>query len=168
MSPTPSQLHRRASRNIVTNYLKVRAGENVIIESWAHTLPFASALLDEARRAGGRTLLVYNDEDSWWRALDRKQSKLLGESSDPEWAALRSADVYVNFWGPSDTDRLEKFPDSDNAAFDWNWPWYEVARKAGVRGSRMTVGFVTPARAREWGVDLAKLSLIHISEPTRP
>ncbi|MGI0139662.1 MAG: hypothetical protein ACREBT_00695 [Thermoplasmata archaeon] len=152
MSDTPSKLQRDAARNIVTKYLKVRAGENAIIESWNHTLPMASAMLDEVRRVGGKALLVYNDEDAWWCAMDRKQSRLLGESSAPEWAALKAADIYVNFWGPSDTDRMEKLPDSADSAFDWLWPWYGVARKTGLRGVRMTTGFVTERRAREWGV----------------
>ena len=156
MPPTPSKLQRDAARNIVTKYLQVRAGENTIIESWDHTMSMASAMLDEVRRIGGRALLVHNDEDAWWRAIDRKQSQLLGRSSDPEWAALKAADVYVNFWGPGDTDRLERFPESDNDAFDWNWPWYGVARKTGLRGVRMTTGFATEKRARQWGLDLER------------
>jgi leucyl aminopeptidase (aminopeptidase T) len=157
MAETPSKLQRAAARNIVTRYLKVRAGENAIIESWDHTMPMASAMLDEVRRVGGKVLLVRNDEDAWWRAIDRKQSKLLGRSSDPEWAALRVADVYVNFWGPGHTDRIEKLPDKPgNEAFAWNWPWYAVAREAGLRGVRMTGGFVTEGRARKWGLDRAQ------------
>jgi leucyl aminopeptidase (aminopeptidase T) len=157
MPGTPSKLQRDAARNIVTKYLKVRAGENAIIESWAHTMPMASAMVDEVRRVGGEVLLVHNDEDAWWRAMDRKQSKLLGRSSAPEWAALKAADVYVNFWGPGDTDRIVKLPDKPgDEAFAWNWPWYAVARKAGLRGVRMTTGFVTEGRAKEWGVDLAR------------
>jgi leucyl aminopeptidase (aminopeptidase T) len=140
----------------VSNYLKVRAGENVIIESWDHTRSMASAMVDEARRVGAKVLLVHNDEDSWWRTIDRKQSDLLGKSSDPEWAALKAADVYVNFWGPGDTDRIEKLPESADDAFDWNWPWYRVARKTGLRGLRMTEGFVTEGRARQWRRDRRK------------
>ncbi len=161
MLETPSKLQRDAARNIVTKYLKVRAGENAIIESWDHTMPMARAMVDEVRRVGGSTLLVHEDEDAWWRAMDRKQSKLLGKSSAPEWAALKAADVYVNFWGPGDTDRIENDHRSgDEKTFDealaWNWPWYEVARKAGLRGGRMTQAFVTEGRAREWGVDRAQ------------
>lgn len=157
MPETPSKLQRDAARNIVTKYLKVRVGENAIIESWDHTMPMASAMVDEVRRLGGKVLLVHNDEDAWWRAIDRKQSKLLGKSSAPEWEALKAADVYVNFWGPGDTDRIEKLPDKPgNEAFAWNWPWYEVARKAGLRGVRMTAGFVTEGRAQKWGLNLAK------------
>ena len=154
MPATPSKLQRAAARNIVTKYLQVRSGENAILESWDHTMPMASAMVDEVRRAGGRVLLVHNDEDSWWRTFDRKQSKLLGASSAPEWEALKAADVYVNFWGPANTDRLETLPEkTGEEAFAWNRPWYAVARKAGLRGVRMTTGFVTERRAREWGVD---------------
>jgi len=156
MTESPTKLQRDVARHVVTKYLKVRAGENAIVETWDHTMTLASAMVDEVRRVGGKVLLVHSDEDSWWRAIDRKQSRLLGESSAPEWAALKAADVYVNFWGPSNTDRLEKFPDSDNAAFDWNGPWYGVARSTGLRGVRMTAGFVTSQRARQWGVDRAK------------
>jgi len=157
VTETPSKLQRAAARNIVTKYLKVRAGENAIIESWDHTMPMASAMVDEVRRVGGQVFLVQNDEDAWWRAIDRGQTKLLGKSSAPEWAALKAADVYVNFWGPGDADRIEE--DSEDAlddAFAWNWPWYEVARKAGLRGVRMTEGFVTEGRAKKWGLDRAR------------
>jgi leucyl aminopeptidase (aminopeptidase T) len=161
MPETPSKLQRDAARNIVTKYLKVRAGENAIIESWNHTMPMATAMVDEVRRVGGHALLVHEAEDAWWRAMDRKQSKLLGKSSAPEWAALKAADVYVNFWGPGDTDRIEKDHNyGDERTFDEalasNWPWYEVAQKTGLRGVRMTTAFATEGRAREWGVDLAQ------------
>jgi leucyl aminopeptidase (aminopeptidase T) len=157
MPETPSKLHTDAARNIVTQYLKLRAGENAIVESWDHTLPFATAMVDEIRRVGGHVLFVHENEAAWWRAIDRKQSKLLGQSSAPEWAALKAADVYVNFWGPGDTDRIEKLREKTlDEALGWNWPWYAVARKAGLRGSRMTVGFATEGRARKWGMDRAR------------
>jgi leucyl aminopeptidase (aminopeptidase T) len=157
MPGLPSKLQRDAARNIVTKYLRVRAGENAVIETWDHTMPMASAMVDELRRVGGRVLVEYNDEDAWWRAFDRKQTKLLGNSSDPEWGALKAADVYVNFWGPADTDRMETLPDRPgDEAFASNWPWYEVARKSGLRGVRMTVGFVTEGRSGQWNLDRAK------------
>ena len=155
MPESPSKLQRDAARSVVNRYLKVQPGENVIVESWDHVRPMASAMVDEVRRAGGKVLLVHNDEDSWWRAIERKQTKLLGESSAPEWAALKAADVYVNFWGPSQSDRIQKLPDDPgNEAFAWNWPWYAVARRTGLRGVRMTTGFATEDRARTWGLDL--------------
>ena len=157
MTELPSRLHQEAARAIVTKYLKVRPGENAIVESWDHTLPMAAAMVDEIRRAGGRTLHIHEDEEAWWRAIDRKQSRLLGKSSAPEWAALKATDVYVHFWGPGDTGRIEKVPERTfDEALAWFSPWYQVARRSGLRGGRVALGFATEARAREWGLDRAR------------
>ncbi len=157
MVEIPSTLQRRAARQIVTRYLRVRPGENAVIESWDHTLPIAVAVIDEIRRAGGQTLHIHEDEDAWWRAIDRKQGKLLGRASAPEWAALNAADVYVHFWGPGDTDRIERLSDRTfEEAIDWFAPWYEAARKRGLRGARVSIGFATGGRAKQWGLDRAR------------
>ena len=154
MPTTPSTLQREAARSIVTRYLRVRPGENAVVESWDHTLPIAAAVVDEIRRVGGQTLHIHEDEDAWWRAIDRRQSKLLGKASAAEWAALNAANVYVHFWGPGDTDRIEKVPEKTfDEALGWFSPWYDSARKSGLRGARVTVGFATEGRARQWGLD---------------
>jgi len=154
MSESPSTLERTAARQLVEKYLRVKPGENVIVEAWTHTLAMSSAMVDEVRRAGGRALQVYEDDDAWWRAIDRKQAKHLGRLSDPEWAALTAADVYVQFWGPSDSARVEKTPEKDLDAWATGWVerWYTTARSRRLRGGRMTVGWVTDSRARHWGV----------------
>ena len=158
MSESPSSLERDAARNLVTKYLRVRPGENVIVESWTHTLPMSSAIVDEVRRAGGRAFLAHDDEDTWWRALERKQGKLLGRLSDPEWAALRATDVYVQFWGPADSARVARTPEKilDEWAEGWVERWYQLARSTGLRGGRMALGWVTDSRARHWGVSKAR------------
>ncbi|HEV2361623.1 MAG TPA: hypothetical protein VGS21_07965, partial [Acidimicrobiales bacterium] len=156
-SGAPSKLQREAARHIVTKYLQVRAGEDAVVESWDHTMTMANAVVDEIRRVGGQTLHINEDEEPWWRAIDRKQSKLLGKASAPEWAALNAADVYVHFWGPGDTDRIEKLPERTfDEAIGWFSPWYEAARKSGLRGGRVAVGFATEGRAKQWGLDRAE------------
>jgi leucyl aminopeptidase (aminopeptidase T) len=154
MTDRPSNLQRAAARNLVGNYLRVKPGENVIVESWTHTLPMSSAMVDEVRRVGGHALLAHEDDDAWWRAMERKQAKLLGHLSDPEWAALEAADVYVQFWGPADSARVAKTPEKalDEWATGWVERWYTLARSNGLRGGRMAVGWVTDTRARQWGV----------------
>jgi leucyl aminopeptidase (aminopeptidase T) len=154
VSESPSSLERAAAQNLVEKYLRVKPGENVIVESWTHTLSMSSAMVDEVRRVGGRAFLAYESDDAWWRAVARRQSKLLGRLSDPEWAALKAADVYVQFWGPSDSARVEKTPEPklDDWADGWVGRWYQMARSTGLRGGRMAVGWVTDTRARQWGV----------------
>lgn len=154
MEETPSALERSAARNLITKYLKVQPGENVIVEAWSHTLRMSSALVDEARRLGASAFLAYENDDAWWRAMERQQGKLLGRLSDPEWAALEAADVFVQTWGPADSARLARYPEKpfDDWASGWFDRWYRIARSTGLRGGRMGTGWVTDSRARHWGV----------------
>ncbi len=154
MSESPTALERAAARSLVTKYLRVEPDENVIVEAWTHTLSMSSAMVDEVRRAGGRAFLAYEDDDAWWRAVERKQVKRLGSLSDPEWAAIAAADVYVQFWGPADSARLEKLGEKklDEWGDGWFDRWYKLARSTGLRGGRMATGWVTDSRVRQWGV----------------
>ncbi len=154
MSAAPSSLERAAARNLVKSYLRVKPDENVIVEAWAHTLSMSSAIVDEVRRVGGRAFLAYEDEDAWWRAIERKQAKALGRLSDPEWAAIAAADVYVQFWGPADSARLQKLPEKtvyEDWGDGWFDRWYKLARSTGLRGDRVATGWVTDSRVRHWG-----------------
>ncbi|HLN51651.1 MAG: hypothetical protein ACLQD9_04020 [Thermoplasmata archaeon] len=154
MNGSPSSLERAAARNLVKNYLHVEPDENVIVEAWTHTLSMSSAMVDEVRRVGGSAFLAYENDDAWWRAVGRKQARPLGRLSDPEWAAIAAADVYVQFWGPADSARLAKLPerDLDDWATGWFDRWYKLARSTGLRGGRMAMGWVTDTRVRQWGV----------------
>jgi len=154
MSESPSSLERAAARSLVKNYLRVKPGENVMVEAWTHTLPMSSAMVDEVRRVGGSAFLAYEDDDAWWRAVDRKQAEPLGRLSDPEWAAVEAADVYVQFWGPADSARLESLAQKSLDAWGDGWfdRWYKLARSTGLRGGRMAMGWVTDSRVRQWGV----------------
>ena len=154
MSASPTPLERAAARNLVKNYLRVRPGENVIVEAWSHTLSMSSALVDEVRRVGASAFLAYENDDAWWRAVDRKQAGPLGSLSAPEWAALKAADVYIQFWGPADSARLAKLPEKrfEPWADGWFDKWYKIAQSTGLRGGRMGTGWVTDTRAQKWGV----------------
>ncbi len=153
-STTPSSLERAAARNLVRRFLRVQPGENVVVEAWSHTISTSSAIVDEVRRAGGRAFLSYEDDDAWWRAIGRKEAKPLGRLSDPEWAAIAAADVYVQFWGPADSARLEKLGPTkvDEWGDGWFDRWYKLAQSTGLRGGRMATGWVTDARVRHWQV----------------
>jgi leucyl aminopeptidase (aminopeptidase T) len=149
-------LARKAVRNILERNLKVKPNENVIIETWTHTLPLAGLFVDEARRLGAKTLVHYEDEDAYWNAIERGQRKLVGQCSDPEWAALEKADVYIFIWGPEDRPRWESM---DEKAFEelvaFNMNWYKVAKKAGIRGARIELGRATKQSAKKFGIDLS-------------
>ena len=150
------ETRRELARSVLKNNLKLRAGERVIIEAWPHTLPWAVALAREARRMGAFPLVPYEDEAAYWESVDAKEFKVLGAAATHEWAALAKANVYIHLWGPGDRVRLNALPEGTvDRLFAFNENWYEVARKAGLRGARLELGRPYPTLVRAYEVDEA-------------
>jgi len=145
---------RKVARSILTNNLRVKKGEQVIIEAWTHTVPWAVALAHEARELGAQAMVPYEDEASYWELVKSGKTAVLGRAAKHEFGALANADVYIHMWGPGDRARLSALPQKQaNALFEWNEEWYKVANKNGVRGARLDLGRPYPALARLYGVD---------------
>jgi len=144
----------KLARSVLTNNLRLRKGERVIVEAWTHTLPYAVAFAREARRLGAQALVPYEDEDAWWDSLDDGEEGVLGKAAAHEFAALGKTNVYIHMWGPGDRVRLNALPpEKQNRVFEFNNEWYASATKAGLRGARMEIGRPYPSLARVYGVD---------------
>ena len=142
------------TQTILRKSLNVKAGENVTIEAWPHTLPYAVALAREARRLKAYPVILYEDEDAYWDAVTAGESKILGASPGHEWASLGKTDVYIHMWGPGDKVRMSALPEKQiEALLAWNDKWYATARKAHVRGARLELGRPYPRLASVYGVN---------------
>lgn len=140
-------------RSVLTKTLQLRRGENLIIEAWTHMLPWANALVLEARRLGIRTTLFYEDEATYWRCVEECKAVDVGRMPNPELGAIAKADGYVFFWGPEDRPRLRALPKEQlDSLLSYNSRWYRAAEKARLRGCRMEIGQATAAAARFFGV----------------
>jgi leucyl aminopeptidase (aminopeptidase T) len=143
-------------RTILTKSLRLRRGENVIIETWTHMLPWANEMVLEARRAGIRPTLLYQDEATYWRSVEACKPADVGKMPAPELGAMSKAEGYVFLWGPEDRPRQQALPKEQRAALTaYNAPWYQAAGRAHLRGCRIELGRATSAAAQFYGVDLA-------------
>lgn len=148
-SPTPDEL----ARHVLTRRLAVKRRENVLIEAYPTALAWANAFVRQARRLDARPLLHFEDERSYWDAVDSGHLDAIGVPGDHEWAALEHTDVYVYFWGPENLARRHRLPKrADERLTAFNRAWYERAREYGVRGARMEIAKVTAANARFFGL----------------
>jgi leucyl aminopeptidase (aminopeptidase T) len=149
-----ADVESRLARAVLSQNLKVRPGENVLIESWTHGLPYARAFVEEARRLRARPTVLYEDERAWWNAVESKQLSSFRSLSAVERAALAAADVYVYIWGPEDRPRRDRLPESIRERLvGYNPEWYRRASKAGVRGCRLTLGQATDPVAASFDLD---------------
>jgi len=152
--PSPHDADRLA-RRVLTTRLGLKAGENVTIEVFPSSLPWATGFVREARRLGAYPLVHYEDEDSYWAAVDDGKADLIGNPGSHEWATLDETNAYVFFWGPEDERRMRGLPDKlQERLTAYNMKWYQRAGKAGVRGVRMAIARATAENARHWGVSL--------------
>ena len=143
------------AKNVLKQTLHVKAGENVIVETWNHGLPAATEFVYQARALGARPLLVFEDEDTFWRTAATLPKGKKGKVGDHEWAAMKAADAYVFLTGPADIAKIREVgPETWTAMTAYNSEWYKRARQYKLRGARIGLGYVSEPRARSYGFDL--------------
>ena len=146
---------REMAKSVLTNTLRVRAGESVAIETFDSSIDWANAFVLEARRLGASPLLIYNDEATYWKSLDVAGAKSLGQVGAHEWALLERTNAYVNFWGPPDGVRNHRLADDVREKINaYEDRWFQIADRAGVRMARMWLGQISPSTARAFGTDV--------------
>ncbi|MFY9716781.1 MAG: hypothetical protein WAK40_02455 [Thermoplasmata archaeon] len=153
----PESLRRAFARNVLRNTLRLTRGENVLIETWSATLPWAVSLELEARLLGARPLVSVKDEASYWRSVSDAPASQLGRVGTHEWAALKASDAYVYLYGPADALREESLPAiAARRAQSNNHELMRVIQKCGVRSVRWDLGRTSELWARRYHVNLRK------------
>lgn len=141
------------ARALLGSSLGVRRGENVIIETWTHTLPYATACVTEARRRGAFPILLYEDEGAYWRSWEAVSKRDLGRVGSHEWSALAKAQAYVFFPGPADRARQRMDLRDFRQSVAYNQEWYRRAKAAHLRGVRSVLGYASDEMAAQYHVD---------------
>ena len=127
--PTVEQADRLA-KSVYQHRLGLKPKENVVIEASPSTIKWAGGFVREARRRGARPLLQYEDETSYWTAIQEGHADRLGTPGEHEWAALDEADVYIFFFGPEHARRRAQLSEATlEKVTAYNGRWYERARR---------------------------------------
>jgi aminopeptidase len=153
----PEPLRRAFARNLLRNALRLVRGENLLIETWSATLPWAVSLSEEARALGAPPLLSVLDEDAYWRSVNEGPSSQIGRVGDHQWAALRASDAFVYFYGPLDAGREAALPPAAARRAEANdHELMRLIQKYGVRTLRWDLGRTSPLWARRYGINLER------------
>ena len=150
--PTESldALYTKVVKKMLKETLHVKNGESVTVEAWDNGLPFARRALAEARAMGCRAILVYEDEKAYVEGVRRAPKDSVGMMGKNEFGMLSGTDDYIFVPGQAlgvYSHTLE--PQERERSTRYNSSWYDAAAKAGLRGARLTFGYV--------GRDLARL-----------
>ncbi|MCI4369797.1 MAG: hypothetical protein L3J81_00540 [Thermoplasmata archaeon] len=158
MLPTyPESQRRDLARNVLRHTLRMKRGENLLIETWSATLPWAESFVVEARILGARPMLLLEPEEAYWTSVAEAPPANVGQVGSHDWAALKAADAYMYFYGPFDTAREEALPAPVVGRIDaTDHEWFRLIQKSGVRSARWDLGRTSEASAKRYGVDLAR------------
>ncbi len=141
------------AKNVIRKSLQIKPKENVIVETWNHGFDAAKEFVYQLRAVGARPMFLFEDEETHWRSVDTLPPAKLGQVSKSEWAALSEADAYVFLPGPADIARYRANMAKASAATAYNSDWYRRGEKAGLRGARVLLGYVSPERAQAYGFE---------------
>jgi leucyl aminopeptidase (aminopeptidase T) len=153
----PESMRRELARTMLLQTLRMKRGENLIVETWSGTLPWAESVVLEARILGARPVLLVEDEPTYWQSVDEAPTANVGQIGSHEWAALKEADSYVYFYGPLDFARAEALPLSLRRRLDAiDHEWFRLIEKYSVRTVRFDLGRSSEVLAQRYGVDLVQ------------
>ena len=152
--PTNTMGAPAVARALVGVAVHLRKGEELVIASWNHTLPWAAACVTEARRRGGRASLFLEDEAAFWRSLELAPATRSWAGVPPGLrTAVQGADALIYFAGPADRPRLHELPESQLSPFQGgDEEWQRLCRAGGVRGVRCLLGYASDPQGERWGV----------------
>ena len=142
------------ARALVEGAVRLRRGEELVVATWSHTLPWAAACVTEARRRGGRATLLLEDEGAFWASVEAAPAtRTWGGQSDGLRRAVRGADALVVFAGPADRPRFRRLPPHQLAPFGAaDEEWYRLSAAGGVRGVRCLLGYASDEQGEFWGI----------------
>ncbi len=133
--------------------IKLKRGENLIVETWSHGLPVAREFVHQARAMGAHPMLLLEDEETFWRTVEGLKPGA-NRAGDHEWAALAKANAYVFITGPADIGRVWRNGPKMGGAYPSNEEWYSRAARAKLRGVRVLYGYTSQERADAYSLDM--------------
>lgn len=151
-SASLDSLYRRVARKVLTETLRVKKGEAVTVEAWNNGLGFARRAVAEARGMGCTAIMVFEDEQAYVEGVRGAPRDSLGLMGKNEYNLLSGTDAYIFVPGQALAAYSKMLtPDELAESTRYNSSWYEAAKTAGLRGARLTFGYVGKEMARMLG-----------------
>ena len=136
-------LYAKVVKKTLTETLHLHRGDSVTVETWDSGLDFARRAVAEARAIGCTAVMIYEDEGAYVEGVRRAPEDLVGKMGKNEYGLLAGTDAYVFIPGQALGAYSKTLkPEERERSTRYNSSWYEAASKAGLRGARLTFGYV--------------------------
>jgi aminopeptidase len=150
------------ARKVIQECLQVKEDEQVLINTWDHTLDISNALALEVYQAGAIPFVTLSTQDSFQNYITKVPEKYYGKTPRASLSLLDEIDAQVVLFGPKDPKVLTMAPgERFSKAFESAKPEMEKQRERKIRTALLPVGYITPERALNYGLDLSKWRTNH-------
>src|SRR5438309_5150298 len=145
------------ARKVVKECLHVKEDEQVLIQTWDHTLDLSDSLSQEVYEVGAIPFVNLTTQNSFLNYFTTLPEKYYGKTPRAMLSLLDQIDAQIVLFGPKDPKVLtmasgERFSKS----FESEKPVMEKLRERKIRTAYLPVGYITPERALNYGFDLSK------------
>ena len=145
------------ARKVVKECLQVKEDEQVLIQTWDHTLDISNSLALEVYQAGAIPIVNLSTQDTFLNYLTKVPEEYYGKTPRASLALLDEIDAQIVLFGPKDPNVLKMAPGERFAkAFESDKPMMEKLRERKIRTALLPVGYITQERALNYGFDLSK------------
>src|SRR5712692_4417031 len=144
------------AKKVINETLQVKENEQVLIQTWDHTLLLSNALAFETYQAGATPLVTLFTDELYLNYLTKVPEQYYGKRPEALLSLLDKVDAQVFLFGPKDPKILKAAPGERMAkSFESEKPVMEKNVQRRIRTAYLPVGYITPERAQNYGFDLA-------------
>src|SRR5215831_2056882 len=144
------------AKKVIKETLQVREDEQVLIQTWGHTVDLSNALAYEAYQAGAIPLVTLSTDELYLNYVTKVPEEFYGKRPKAMLSLLDNIDAQVFLFGPKDPKILKAAPGARMAkTFESDKPVMEKNVERKIRTAYLPVGQITEERAQTYGFDLA-------------
>ena len=144
------------ARKVVKECLQVKEDEQVLIQTWDHTLDLSDSLSQEVYEVGAIPFVNLTTQNSFLNYFTTLPEKYYGKTPRAMLSLLDQIDAQVVLFGPKDPKVLTMAPgERFSKSFESEKPVMEKLRERKIRTAYLPVGYITPERALNYGFDLS-------------
>ncbi len=144
------------AKKVIKDCLQVKENEQVLIQTWGHTLELSNALALEIYQAGATPIVTLSTDELFLNYMTKVPEEYYAKQPRAFLSMLDGVDAQVLLFGPKDPKILKASPGERMAkAFEAEKPINEKFQDRKIRTAYLPVGYITAERAQNYGFDLA-------------
>lgn len=149
-----NEFEKELAVKLVRTCLRIKPDDEILIDTFAHTVGLAEAISLECYRAGAIATIRLDTDDLFRSMLSEIPAQNLSKTPQHLLAAYDALDATVFLGGPEDPSVFDAGPPEKQTAWaNADKPLWDRGRELKIRSAFLALGMCTRQRAEKYGVD---------------